>query len=771
MNFPQRFVSCTYERTSYERHIPAPIFRHLFELKEVPERAEILISGLGFYDLWLNGEKITKGLLAPYISNPDDIVYYDSYDVAELLHEGANVVAVMLGTGMQNPITSVWDFEWAKHNAAPCFAFSFESENLRFTAEDFLCSESEITFNNYRSGVHCDARLKQDAWNEIDFDASDWRPVLPAPQPRGKAKLCEADPIRVQAELKAVSIRPGKMRAAAARGDVVARYQNVKLVETASATEGGYIYDFGVNTAGIIRLKIKGEPGQKVSIQFAERLSDGDVDPTNITAFYPDGYGQRDIYICRGDEAGEVFEPPFVYHGFRYAYVTGIREDQATEDLLIYLEAHSDIRSRVSFESSSERVNQLWTITERSDRSNFHYFPTDCPHREKNGWTGDAAMSAEHMVLTLTVEESLREWLFNIRAAQNESGALPGIVPTTGWGFDWGNGPAWDSVLFFLPYTIYQYRGDTRVIHENAHAMLRYLDYIAGRRDERGIVEIGLGDWCPVGRAPEAYKLPLGLTDSIMVMSCSRMAAELFEAVDMTVQASFARTLEREMREAIRCAYLDPSTMLLAGNCQSAQAMGLYYGVYDQAERAEAFKRLMEIIEADGRHMDVGFLGGRVLFHVLSDFGQTELAFHMITKPDYPSYGNLLERGATSLWEMFLPEGQLSGSENHHFWGDINHWFVRQLAGINVNPKGGNPNHILIKPRFVAALDFVKASYEAVDASLQLEWRREGDVIVLDIHADEGLEIELALEQGYVFQETGLAYSQLNAERFHIVKR
>lgn len=379
-------------------------------------------------------------------------------------------------------------------------------------------------------------------------------------------------------------------------------------------------------------------------------------------------------------------------------------------------------------------------------------------------------MSAEHMILTLTVETSLREWLYSIRAAQNEAGALPGIVPTTGWGFDWGNGPAWDSVLFTLPYNIYRYRGDRAVIHENAHAMLRYLDYIAGRRDERGIVEIGLGDWCPVGRAPEAYKLPLGLTDSMMVMEMCRIAAELYTVVGMDLQACCAETLGREMKQAVRETYLDPSTMLLSGNCQSAQAMGLYYGVYETSERETAFRRLMEIIERDGWQMDVGFLGGRVLFHVLSEFGQTELAYHMITKPDYPSYGNLLQRGATSLWEMFVPEGERSGSENHHFWGDINHWFMRHLAGINVNPRGNDPNRILLKPRFVSDLDYVHAEYEAVDGTIRVNWQRKGAEIELTVEAADGLRVDIELENGYVFKQSGLAYSPLTAETLTIVE-
>ncbi len=767
MKFPYHFVAATTELTTYEKHIPAPIFRHRFDLECIPEKAGISILTPGFYELWVNGRKITKGLLAPYISNPDDLIYYDTYDATPYLKEGENVIGVMLGNGFQNLITSVWDFEHARHNAPPAFAFEFISDEISFTAKDFLHSESEITFNNYRSGIHVDARKKQEGWQLPAFDDSLWQPVIKAAMPRGQVKECRVEPILVRQEIKPVSVTPGSLVPLIPRGDVKERYRDAKLVEDPPETEGGYIYDFGINTAGIFRLKIKGSPGQKISLQFAERLTDGKVDPTNISFFYPDGYGQRDIYICSG-EGEEVFEPPFVYHGYRYVYVSGITEEQAGPDLLTYLEAHSDLKDRATLKTSSEVVNRLWEITRRSDLSNFHYFPTDCPHREKNGWTGDASMSAEHMIFTLGVETSWSQWMESIRRAQLEDGMLPGIVPTTGWGYAWGNGPAWDSVIFTLPYYTYVYRGDLDMARDTADSMLRYLSYISKERDERGIVAIGLGDWCPVGRDADEYKVPLGITDSIMVMDCAHKAAVLFEKLGLSLHLSFAKQLESEMRRAIRENYLDTSTMLLEGNCQSAQAMGLYYHVFDSAERELAFKRLLEIIERDGRNMDVGFLGGRVLFHVLSDFGYSELAFHMITKKDYPSYGNLLERGATSLWEMFVPEGERSGSENHHFWGDINHWFLRHLAGINVNPKLKNPNEIVLTPRFIDALDYVEASYEAVNGVLEVKWERKDGKIFLTAKADDKLDLRINLENGYVFADDGLSYRNGNLEGLEI---
>ena len=325
-----------------------------------------------------------------------------------------------------------------------------------------------------------------------------WHEPVMADRPRGTAKMCGAEPIAVIKEVKPVKIWKGCLADYEPRKDVLEGLNGGQTPESGLSKEGGYIYDFGENNAGIFRLKIKGHRGQRIDIQCGEVLEDGALSYQNIN-FYPDGYSQRDIYIV-GSEEEEVFEPMFTYHGYRYLYVTGIEEEQATPELLTYLVMSSDMEERGTFRCSDETANTIYEMARRSDRANFYYFPTDCPHREKNGWTGDAQVSAEHMILTIGAEKSWREWLNNIRAAQDPKGELPGIVPTGTWGFEWGNGPAWDKVLFELPYMIWKYRGETEPILENAHAMMSYLEYISGRRDENGIIAVGLGDWVPVSR-------------------------------------------------------------------------------------------------------------------------------------------------------------------------------------------------------------------------------------------------------------------------------
>lgn len=721
----KKFIKATAEYCSFEKHVNAPYLRRSFELDFLPKKAQVSICGLGFYRLWINGKEITKGLLAPYISNPDHYCYYDVYDVEAYLRTGENAIGILLGNGFINPFGgAVWDFDKAEWKDAPKVAMELkiqgEMQELVITADEaFRVHPSPIVFDELRMGEHYDASLEIDGWNMPGFDDSTWKKAMFAETPRGELKLCDAEPIYVQKKLKPISV---------------------------TKCDEGYLYDFGENIAGLTELNVTARPGQEIVLWHCEILKDDKFYNGNIIfhgskyEFYKE-YNQKTVYVARGG-ARESYLPSFTYYGFRYVLVQGITEEQATDDLLICLVMNSNLRHIGSFACSDETANALFEMVKRSDLANFYYFPTDCPHREKNGWTGDASMSADHMVLLYDVEKSWREWLHNIRKSQNDAGALPGIVPTTGWGFDGWNGPAWDSVLFNLPYMLYKYRGNTEVITENAHAMVRYLEYILTRRNPDGTVSIGLGDWVPVGKAAHQYDAPLALTDSIMVMDIAGKAAEMFRAVGYKRPAQFADGVYQDMRNAIRSNLLDPETMEMAGKCQSSQALALYYGVFEEGEKEKAFQNLLHYIHQKDDCFDCGFLGMHVLFHVLSDFGQGELAYHMIIRKEYPSYGHLLECGETALPESFLRKGEIRGwSHNHHFLGDIGRWFMTRVAGLTVV----DATHVEIRPDFISGLTYAKAHYDLPAGRVEVSWEKKETEYVVKISCPKEVDHKLTL--------------------------
>lgn len=777
--FSTKFIAATREFTSLESGVPAPYFRRSFTVTDTADTAAITICGLGFYELFLNGERLTKGYLAPYISNPDDILYYDTYDVAARLKPGKNTIGVLLGNGfLNNPGGTVWDFHTARFRSAPKLALSFAAaltggETIAFEAdESFVTAPSPIYYDDYRVGEFYDARAEIPGWNLPDFDDSAWAHAIPAETPRGTCRLCEADPIVITEERAALSV------ARASIGALSPLHNKVRdIVISADGVEAetrGWLYDFGVNAAGLCRLKICGEPGQKIVLQFGEHLyENGDLDLRGMN-FLPLARDHRDIYICRGGEE-EIWTPCFTYHGFRYCLVLGMTEKQATPDALTYLVMNSDLRTAGDFSCSDETLNRLQAATRVADLANFYYFPTDCPHREKNGWTADAALSTEQMLLNFTPEKSYREWLHNIRAAQREDGALPGIIPTSGWGFAWGNGPAWDSIAAYLPYFVWLYRGDTEIIRENAHMLMRYIHYITTQRDERGLIHIGLGDWVHYGTDGNPSS-PLEFTDTVLCMDICRKAAVCFGAVGMTAQKNFAETVYAEFRAAARRYLIDYGTMTALGNCQASQAMAIFYDVFDPAEKPEAARVLVRMVESCDGLMDVGVLGGRVLFRVLSEYGHTDLAVRMIVDTRCPSYGSWIADGATALYESFRRPGGAPSSLNHHFWGDISGFMISCIAGIVVNPYETTPNEVRIQPHFVEALTHAEAYHDVPAGRVSSAWRRDGEEIELTVEAPAGCRGEIRLESGWVFASGktfpyGNAVTPLRSGTFRIVRR
>ena len=730
--FSDKFICGSTAYSTLEKAVAAPYLRKSFLINSQPEHAEIRICGLGFYELYINGTRITKGALAPYITAPDQIIYYDDYDVTPYLHQGENVIGILLGNGTQNAFGAfVWDFDKSLWRSSPKVAMMFSA---KLSCGDELVIESDTSFKTASSPIICDdlrlgeqydARLKIEGWNLPGFDDSNWENALPAEIPRGEKRLCGADPIVVTDELRPVSI----------------------------TKEGeGYRYDFGVNSAGLCRLSINGTAGQKIELYHGEVVVDDCLYTRNLV-FRDGDVTQHDIYVCDGS-GNEAYIPHFTYHGFRYVLVKGITEQQATPELLTYLVMNSDLKERGGFSCSDETANKLQEITRRSDLANFYYFPTDCPQREKNGWTADAALSAEHMLLNLSPEKSYREWMRLICATQNKEGQLPGIIPTGGWGFHWGNGPAWDCVIVEIPYYTYIYRKDKEILKLSATSIMRYLHYITTKIRADGLVCFGLGDWCPPDRQENLYLSPLEFTDSVLTMEIARKAAFIFRVLKMAPQQHFAEEIQVQMRVAVRKHLIDLGTMTAAGNCQTSQAMALYYHIFEDAERHSAFAHLLDIIEKDGRFMQTGVLGARVMFHVLSEFGRSDLAFEMITRPEHPSYGNLVKRSATSLWEAFHPEGGRILSQNHHFWGDISSWFIRCLAGIQFNPHHDNHNEVNIRPSFIPQLTSASGFHDCPSGRITSEWKRENERIILKLQIPEKMAGFIYLENGYYFVET-----------------
>lgn len=760
MLLSEKFIKATDDLCDFYHPVAAPYFRKEFNLDFIPENAEITICGLGFYELTVNGTDITKGFMAPYVSNHNHVCYYDNYDVTKLLTPGINVIGITLGNGMRNCYGGfVWEFE--KGRAPLCLALALEIENkdrkmLIEADSTFKTADSPILYNDTRMGYTYDANLEIPGWNIAGFDDSDWKSAFPCETPAGEKCICTAEPLVNVGEVKAVDIKHyDKLPFAyeSSRNDS-------KPIES-TYRENVYVYDFGINYSGVTKLKINGKKGQKITVRHGELLQNGGFSISNIM-FYNNmrddcgdiyrEFCQKDEFVCKGGE--EEFVPKFKYDGFRYAFVEGLEPEQATKDALTYIKITSDIKPRASFNSSCDTLNKLYEMITVSDISNFCYFPTDCPHREKNGWTGDAHASCERFLLTLTAENSLKMWMRDIRKAQLDSGILPGIVPTFTWGYEWGNGPMWDAICTEIPYQVYRFTGNSEIIEENAQLILRYLSYVMGKRDEKGLIAIGLGDWVdPFAYEVDGeYKCPLEVTDTVMSYRIADTAQKLFEIIGKKNEASFAAACKNDLRTAIREHLIDFNTYTVYGNCQTAQAIVLYHGIFNDDEFNKAAERLVELIHSAGDINTCGLVGLRFIYHILTTIDEYDLAYKVITSEEFSCYGSWVKNGYTNMLESFPFEtdkpfgpGGGVGSLNHHFLGDIGSWMIQEVAGIVPNPELKGVDTFIIAPHFLEALNFAEATFNAKYGDITVRWERTGDDITLKISVPDGMYGKLQL--------------------------
>lgn len=697
------FLAKSNEFNRIEKHVNAPLFKRVFDFAPCGGKSEIKITAVGLYRLFLNGKELNAGKFSPYLSNPDEVVFYDTYDVTDRLKEKDNVLCVLLGNGfIDNNDFDIWQNETATYRSAPKFSLELTANGKKTIGsdEDFLVVDSPITFDDFRCGERYDANLEiEDVLTSVSV-VGFHKPVAVDP-PKGDIVKNRTQPIEEYAERKAVSV---------------------------TKTEKGYLYDFGVNDTGIPHLKINAKKGQRLDLYFAEVIDDNGVDQRSISFEKSDReYVQHDVYVAK--EGIQEYKPSFTWHGFRYAEIRGITDEQATKEILTFIPTHSAIEKKCDFDCDNETINKLVEITLRSDESNFMYYPYDCPHREKNGWTADASLSAEQMLYTFDAYDSLRQWLFCIRKAQRNDGALPGIIPTAGWGFQFGNGPAWDSVLIELPYQLYRFYGKKEIVEENADAIGKYFAYIKTRLNKDGLVDIGLGDWCQTYTNTEwAYETPLEVTDSLTMIDLARKTAEMFFAIGRNAEDT--ERFGKRLIDSFRKKYIKNGQLTV--KTQTALAMCLQLNIFNAEEEREAYETLLDEIGKQNDHFRVGVIGYRYLFDTLVKKGNGDLCFQLITQKSFPSYGYLIDCGATTLWESFEEYERVNGrltrkdgieripSFNHHFWGGVLAWIYRYIGWLAVR----SADTVEIIPTFFSGVDRAEISYSRNGKSIFIKWQK-----------------------------------------------
>ena len=684
---------------------PAPMFRKAFTLGKEIEEARVYVAAAGYYDLFINGKRVGENYLYPGYTHFDKRILYVTHDVTSLLKPGGNAIATVLGNGWHNVQSkAVWNFETARWRNRPRILCELRLRYTDGTTEVIATDESWRTatgpyiYNNIYSGDKYDATLEENGWNAEGFDDSKWGPVQVTEAPAPLLAAQQMPGIRITEELQPVSMK--------------------------KFSDKLYVFSFEKNFAGLSRLKVKGAPGTRITLKHGELLkTNGRLEQGNIDVYYhpvkPGEVFQMDVFTLKGTGEEEIFMPSFAYHGFQHVEVESSAPVVLTKESLTGLFMHTAVEPVGSFSCSDPLLNKIWKATMEAYRSNLHSIPTDCPQREKNGWTADAHVAIDLGLLGFDAITLYEKWMNDFCDEQKDNGILPCIIPTSVWGYDWANGVDWTSAVAIIPWEIYRFYGDTTLLRRMYGPIKKYVSYIESISTNH-LTDWGLGDWVPV-----RSKSNITLTSSIYYYTDVCILAKAARLFGYAEDASYYNTLAQKIKEAINTSFLNKETGIYAEGTQTELAMPLYWGIVPEEDKKKVAARLHELVEKDDYHLDVGLLGSKALLSALSDNGYAETAYKVASQDTYPSWGYWIKQGATTLHENWRTDVVIDNSYNHIMFGEIGAWLYKGLGGIQIDEKHPGFKHILLKPFFPADMNELTIRYNTPYGWLNINWVRQ----------------------------------------------
>lgn len=418
-----------------------------------------------------------------------------------------------------------------------------------------------------------------------------------------------------------------------------------------------------------------------------------------------------------------MFSPRFNYKGFQYVEVSSDKPLSLTKDDIISYFIHTDVPVKGHFECSDTLVNKLLSATNYSYLSNLVGYPTDCPHREKNGWTGDAHLAIETALYGFDGISLYEKWMDDHRDNMSKEGKLKSIIPTGGWGWDTED---WTCSMTIIPWAIYEYYGDKTCLIDNYAAMKKHTDYWLKKFPQGIVTEACLGDWIPVKSVANK-----SLTASIYLYKNAEIVSKTARLMGNIKDAEYYEAASLNVKNAINNKFLNRETGIYASGFQTELSMPLYWDIVPKDCIKKVAEQLSKCVLKKHNHLDVGIMGCKTILNALTETGHVEQAYEMLTQQDFPSWGNWLRQGATTLYENWNYSGLARGcySQNHIMYGELGAWMYKALAGINVDPENPGFKNVLLKPHFVKDLDYVKASYKSPYGLIKSEWKKKGNKI------------------------------------------
>ncbi|WP_436907727.1 family 78 glycoside hydrolase catalytic domain [Halosimplex marinum] len=675
----------------------SPLFRTEFDLEKPVASARARFVGLGYGELYLNGERASEDALNPGWTQYDERVLYSTYEVGDHLSEGANAVGIWLGRG------------WFARSARQWLSFGSPRARLDLTVEyedgttttvstgpDWRTAPSPVVENDIYEGETYDARLERPGWARAGFDDADWEAAAVADPPAGTLAPQRTDPIRVTETLEPVEIRDH---------------------------EDGPVIDFGQNHTGWLSIDVTGgDPGDEVVLRHAEALDESGglrtVDLRSADA--------TDTYVV--GEGDATYEPRFTYHGYRYAQVSGYPGELTADDVRSRV-VHTDFDDAGAFACSNEDLTAVQSNARWGLRSNAHSVPTDCPQRdERMGFTGDGHIAARALQYNFDAARFHGKWTRDHRDAQSRHGYVPSKCPHGRLPAD--ADPSWTVSLLAVPWHRYRFYGDESVLRRSYESFRRYVEYWESVAEDDLLPDdrAGFGDWVALENTDGRRGEPTDFFTNAYYYRSVYLLAKIAGALGVDEHAGHYAERAAAIADAFNDRYFDADAAAYEARTQAAYALPVFFGIAPDDRVDDVVANLVEKVHADGRKLKTGFLGTRPLLSVLSDHGHADVAYEVASDPAFPGWVYMLREGATTVWERWDSDsdehiGGRMNSLNHSPFACVSEWFYEHLAGIDVR-LGADADRVEVAPTFVDDLDWAEGSVETPLGPVESRWER-----------------------------------------------
>lgn len=680
---------------------PSPYFRKEFTLKKSVRKAVVYICGLGFYEMYFNGNKIGDQVLAPAVTNYDkrtlkkllyhyddqstQRVLYNVFDVTSSLCKQHNVIGVVLGNGWYNQRDRI--VEGHMWYDVPKMILQLEIEYKDGTKETIVSDQSwktttgPILHDAIFSGEVYDARLELGSWNQEGYDDSTWKSVLSVRPPTGT--------------LQAQTIPFNKV---------------MQTVDTQFKQINDSLYTFTLpeTVSGWCELSVKGKAGDLVKLRF---ISDEGL-----------SYGQEDTYILKGG-GEEKWEPKFTWHAFKKVEVVAEEAEILAQSISVK-SIYTDIRNTGSFECSNELFNHICQAYDRTMHANFKGIISSDPHRERLAYTGDGQVITESLLYSYDMTRFLSKFVDDISDASNK---VTGYVPHTAPFGGGGGGPAWGSAYVVIPWAHFRHYGDTTLLHEHYSGMKHWVEYLNTRIDDKGIVVREkpngwcLGEWSTPNNIIE---IPASLVNTAYFYHVTCIVADIANVLNKHTDEKNLRLLAQTIKKNFNTAFYNETTHHYWEGKQGANTLALAFGLVPEGKHEEVFAALLELLKKTNYHFDTGILATPLLLKVLTENGRTDLAYRLMNQRDFPGYGYLADKKNNTLWETWSGDGNEEGCGHcHPMFGSVVAWFYNSLAGIKPDRLCPGMKHFYVEPKIVSDLKYCRASYNSLYGKISSEWK------------------------------------------------